>query len=59
MIARLARRLLGTRKSLQVSRFEVIDHRPSGDGRALTIYGVSDVRFALQDNEQTLKVFLT
>jgi len=39
-------------------RLEVIDHTESGRGRVLTMYDVQ-VRIDLQDDGQTMKVFLT
>jgi hypothetical protein len=39
----------------EITRVEVIDQ----NGRALTRYGASDVKVALQDNGTTMKIFLT
>ena len=41
-----------------VTRFEVIDHTASGEGRALVRYSVA-VTLSYQDDGRTLKVFLT
>ena len=38
-----------------VTRFEVINE----NGRSYTKYGVKDVELSFQDNNRTLKVFLT
>ncbi len=42
----------------KVTRFEVIDHTKDGTGRDFVKYGVS-VELSLQDNNRTLKVFLS
>lgn len=41
-----------------VRRFEVIDHSPNGEGRAYIKRGYLDVEMGLQDNDQTLKIFI-
>ena len=44
----------------KVSRFEVIDHRSNGSGRALVIWGNNlKVETSMQDQDRTLKVFIT
>lgn len=42
----------------KVNRFEVIDHTSEKLGRELVKYGV-DVELSFQDDDKTLKVFLT
>ena len=39
----------------KITRVEVIDE----NGRSYTKYGVTDVQLILQDDERTLKIFLT
>lgn len=41
-----------------VTRFEVIDHTKNGAGRVVVKYDVA-VELSLQDDNRTLKVFLT
>lgn len=41
----------------KVTRFEVIDHREAGLGRAFVALGVT-VELTLQDNGRTLKAFV-
>lgn len=44
----------------KVSRFEVIDHRENGSGRALVIRGSSlKVETSMQDDDRTLKMFIS
>jgi hypothetical protein len=38
----------------QVTRLEVIDE----NGRSYTKYRISDIKFSLQDDDRTLKIFL-
>jgi hypothetical protein len=42
----------------KVTRFEVIDHTSDGTGRAFVKYNIK-VSGDLQDDERTLKIFLT
>ena len=43
----------------KVSRFEVIDHRENGEGRAMVIQGNNlKVETSLQDSNRTLKLFI-
>lgn len=42
----------------KVTRFEVIDHTKAGEGRILVKRGIK-VELVLQDDDRTLKVFLT
>ena len=42
----------------KVTRFEVIDHTDKKRGRIVVEYGV-DVEVSIQDDGQTMKVFLT
>lgn len=44
-------------KTAKVTRFEVIDHRTNGTGRAFTAYDCS-IQLSLQDDGRTLKVFV-
>lgn len=44
----------------KVNRFEVIDHRENGEGRIVVLRGNNiKVETSLQDNDRTLKVFIT
>ena len=44
----------------KVNRFEVIDHRENGEGRVMVARGNNiKVETSLQDNDRTLKVFIT
>ena len=44
----------------KVNRFEVIDHRENGEGRAMVVHGNNlKVETSLQDNDRTLKIFIT
>ena len=44
----------------EVNRFEVIDHRENGEGRVMVARGNNiKVETSLQDNDRTLKVFIT
>ena len=44
----------------KVTRFEVIDHRESGEGRVLVARGNNiKVETSMQDSDRTLKVFIT
>ena len=43
----------------KVSRFEVIDHRENGKGRAMVVRGHNlKIETSLQDSNRTLKVFI-
>lgn len=47
-------------KDLKVNRLEIIDHTKSGQGRAYLKWEAVEfeVAFELQDDNQTLKIFL-
>lgn len=44
----------------KVTRIEIIDHSPKGEGREFVRYydGPVEVNFDLQDDERTLKIFI-
>jgi len=48
----------GIAKAEKVTRFEVIDHKTTGQGRIVVERGVK-VELSYQDDDRTLKVFLT
>jgi hypothetical protein len=41
----------------KITRFEVIDHTTTGNGRILVVYGVQ-VELLIQDNGRTLKLIV-
>lgn len=41
-----------------ISRLEIIDHTPNGEGRAYIKRGYLDVELELQDEDTTLKIFI-
>lgn len=43
----------------KINRFEVIDHTSTGEGRAYIKRGNLEIEFSLQDDNQTLKIFIT
>lgn len=46
-------------EDIRVNRVEVIDHTLSGAGRAYCKYGNLNLEFSVQDDGQTLKIFIT
>ncbi len=48
----------GAGKVNKVTRFEVIDHREKGKGRIFVAWPCK-IRLSYQDDERTLKVFVT
>jgi hypothetical protein len=47
-----------SKKEGKVTRFEVIDHSSTGEGRAFVKYNIA-VKLSYQDDGRTLKVFVT
>ena len=43
---------------VKVTRFEVIDHTPNGEGRVYTKKGINEIELSYQDDGRTLKIFL-
>lgn len=43
---------------VKVTRFEVIDHTPNGEGRVFTKRGINEIEISYQDDGRTLKIFL-
>lgn len=41
------------------SRLEIVDHTSTGEGRAYIKRGNLEIEFSIQDDNQTLKVFIT
>lgn len=50
----IVRECVGLTDVSKVTRLEVIDEK----GRSYTKYQISDIKFSLQDDERTLKIFL-
>ena len=42
----------------KVTRFEVIDHTPNGEGRAYIKRNINEIEISYQDDGRTLKIFL-
>ena len=47
------------KETVKVTRFEVINHTSTGEGRAYIKYGNLEIEFSIQDEGRTLKVFIT
>jgi hypothetical protein len=43
----------------KITRVEVIEHYPKHNGRVYTNHDVRDVELSFQDDDRTLKIFLT
>lgn len=44
---------------IKIKRLEIIDHTSTGEGREYVKRGNLEIEFSLQDDNQTLKVFIT